>query len=118
VDESSRGTPIRIYVGGNDRSEKLPFYEALVLKAREDGLAWAKVLRGMMDYGRGSVVYTAKISSLSALTTLVKVRILSRQSPPSLAESPRITAPATGTIANVGKMGGSHTSRRISCKGQ
>ncbi len=106
MDESTEGTLLRIYVGENDRAGKLPLYEALVLKAREAGLAGATMLRGVVGYGRGSVVHTAKIFSLSeelpmvveivdrtekverflpvlkqtapsALTTLEKVRILS-----------------------------------------
>ena len=56
---------LRIFLGESDRSEHRPLYEALVLKARETGLAGATVLRGPMGYGRGSRLHTAKILRLS-----------------------------------------------------
>ena len=56
---------LRIFLGESDRSEHRPLYEALVLKAREMGLAGATVLRGPMGFGRGSRLHTAKILRLS-----------------------------------------------------
>jgi PII-like signaling protein len=56
---------LRIYVGENDRAGNLPLYEAIVLAARERGLAGATVLRGAIGFGRSSHLHTAKILRLS-----------------------------------------------------
>ena len=57
----------RIFLGEADRAPGgLPLYEAVVLKAREMGLAGATVLRGPMGFGRNSHLHTAKILRLSA----------------------------------------------------
>ena len=56
---------LRIFVGESDRFGHHPLYEAIVLKAREHGLAGATVLRGVMGFGRNSVIHTAKILRLS-----------------------------------------------------
>jgi uncharacterized protein len=56
---------LRIFIGEQDRSDGRPLYEALVLKAREMGLAGATVLRGPMGFGRGSRLHTSKILQLS-----------------------------------------------------
>ena len=58
---------VRIFLGEADRGPGgLPLYEAVVLKAREMGLAGATVLRGPMGFGRNSHLHTAKILRLSA----------------------------------------------------
>ena len=59
------GKLLRIYVGESDRWHHQPLYEAIVLKARELGLAGATVLRGPMGYGANSHLHTAKILRLS-----------------------------------------------------
>jgi PII-like signaling protein len=60
------GKLLRIFIGEIDRVDHKPLYEALVLKAREMGLAGATVLRGIESYGAGSrVLHTAKILRLS-----------------------------------------------------
>jgi|SRR5687767_6428799 uncharacterized protein len=56
---------LRIFVGESDRHGHHPLYEAIVLKAREAGLAGATVLRGVMGFGKNSVLHTAKILRLS-----------------------------------------------------
>jgi hypothetical protein len=56
---------LRIYLGEDDRAGSRPLYEALVLRAREMGLAGATVLRGPMGFGHGSRLHTAKILRLS-----------------------------------------------------
>lgn len=56
---------LRIYIGESDRHDGRPLYEAIVLRAREIGLAGATVLRGPMGYGRSSRLHTAKILRLS-----------------------------------------------------
>jgi len=59
------GTLLRVIVGESDRSGHHPLYEAIVLKAREHGLAGATVFRGVMGFGKNSVIHTAKILRLS-----------------------------------------------------
>jgi PII-like signaling protein len=59
------GYLLRILIGESDKHGHVPLYEAIVLKARESGLAGATVLRGVMGFGRHSVVHTAKILRLS-----------------------------------------------------
>src|SRR5262249_2436546 len=59
------GYLLRIFVGESDKHGHLPLYEAIVVKAREMGLAGATVLRGVMGFGRHSVMHTAKILRLS-----------------------------------------------------
>jgi PII-like signaling protein len=59
------GYLLRVIVGESDRAGHHPLYESIVLKAREQGLAGATVLRGLMGYGRNSVLHTAKILRLS-----------------------------------------------------
>ena len=59
------GSLLRIFVGESDRYHHQPLYEAIVLKAREKGLAGATVLRGVMGFGKHSILHTAKILRLS-----------------------------------------------------
>lgn len=56
---------LRIFFGESDRHDGRPLYEALVLKAREAGLAGATVLRSPMGFGAASRLHTAKILRLS-----------------------------------------------------
>jgi uncharacterized protein len=59
------GKLLRIFIGESDRWQHQPLYEAIVLKAREMGLAGATVLRGPMGFGANSHLHTAKILRLS-----------------------------------------------------
>ena len=59
------GYLLRIFIGESDREGHKPLYETIVLKAREAGLAGATVLRGVMGFGKHSIVHTAKILRLS-----------------------------------------------------
>lgn len=62
---------LRIFLGESDRFEHRPLYEAIVLKARESGLAGATVVRGPMGFGHSSHLHTAKILRLSEDLPLV-----------------------------------------------
>jgi PII-like signaling protein len=62
---------LRIFIGENDRWEHKPLYEAIILKARETGLAGATVLRGPMGFGKSSLLHSAKILRLSMDLPLV-----------------------------------------------
>ncbi len=60
------GSLLRIFIGEADKTEGKPLYEWIVLKAREQGLAGATVLRGMMGFGANTrVIHTFKIERLS-----------------------------------------------------
>jgi uncharacterized protein len=69
---------LRIFIGESDRHDHHPLYEAIVLKAREHGLAGATVLRGPMGFGHSSRVHTANILRLSADLPIV-VEIVDRE---------------------------------------
>ena len=56
---------LRIFLGEDDKAGHQPLYEAIVLKAREMGLAGATVLRGPMGFGHSSHLHTTKILRLS-----------------------------------------------------
>src|ERR1044071_8971498 len=56
---------LRIYLGEDDKFQHQPLYEAIVLKARDKGLAGATVLRGPMGFGHSSHLHTAKILRLA-----------------------------------------------------
>ena len=59
------GKLLRIFIGESDKWHHQPLYEAIVLKARELGLAGATVLRGPMGFGASSRLHTSKILRLS-----------------------------------------------------
>ena len=59
------GYLLRIFIGESDRHRHHPLYEAIVIRAREAGLAGATVMRGVMGFGKHSVLHTAKVLRLS-----------------------------------------------------
>jgi len=69
---------LRIFIGESDRHGGHALYEAIVLKARETGLAGATVLRGPMGFGASSHLHTAKILRLSADLPMV-IEIVDRE---------------------------------------
>ena len=62
---TKEGCLLRIFVGESQRHDGRPLYEWLVLKARQEGLAGATVVRGIMGFGPNSVIYTSKVLRLS-----------------------------------------------------
>jgi uncharacterized protein len=56
---------LRIFIGEDDKHKGRPLYESIVLKARENHLAGATILRGPMGFGHSSRLHTAKILRLS-----------------------------------------------------
>lgn len=56
---------LRIFLGEKERCGHSPLYEAIVMKAKEAGMAGATVLRGPMGFGLSSRIHTAKILDLS-----------------------------------------------------
>lgn len=60
------GYLLRIFIGESDKHERTPLYEWIVLQARDQGLAGATVIRGMMGFGANTrVIQTFKIERLS-----------------------------------------------------
>lgn len=59
------GCLLRIFIGESDKHDGKPLYEWIVMKAREQGLAGATVIRGIEGFGRASRIHTAKILRLS-----------------------------------------------------
>ena len=56
---------LRIYIGESDKWKNKPLYEAILLKARELGLAGGTVFRGPMGFGSSAELHTSKILQLS-----------------------------------------------------
>ena len=57
---------MRIFIGESDKYAGKPLYEWLVFQARDQGLAGATVLRGIMGFGANTrVIQTFKIERLS-----------------------------------------------------
>ena len=75
----SEALSLKIFIGEAARSGHQPLYEAIVMKARELGLAGATVLRGPMGYGSTSHLRTAKILQLSDDLPLVIEIVESQQ---------------------------------------
>lgn len=59
------GYLLRIFVGESDQWHGQPLYEAITRKAREQHLAGATVIRGVMGFGAHSRLHTTKLLALS-----------------------------------------------------
>jgi uncharacterized protein len=59
------GCLLRIFIGESDHWDGRPAHEAIVLRAKEAGLAGATVLRGVIGFGAHSRLHTYKILRLS-----------------------------------------------------
>jgi PII-like signaling protein len=63
--QGANGQLVRVFIGETDRWEGQPLYRAIVLKAKDLGLAGATVLRGPMGFGANSRIHTTKLLDLS-----------------------------------------------------
>lgn len=61
----TEGKLLRVFVGERDRWHGRPLYEAIVVEARNRGLAGATVIKGFMGFGAHSRMHTAKLLELS-----------------------------------------------------
>lgn len=61
-----QGHLLRVFIGESDKHGNVPMYEWIVRAAKEHGLAGATVHRGILGYGAGSRIHSAKILDLSA----------------------------------------------------
>src|SRR5512146_1624856 len=56
---------VRIFIGESDKIGHIPVYEKIVLAARKSELAGATVFKGIMGFGKNSIIHTSKILRLS-----------------------------------------------------
>src|SRR6266480_5963645 len=56
---------LRIFVGEIDKIDHQLLYEAILLAAREKGLAGGTVLKGIMSFGASSRIHVARLIELS-----------------------------------------------------
>jgi PII-like signaling protein len=59
------GKLLRIFIGESDTWHGKPLYEAIVERARKEGLAGATVIRGLEGFGAHSRLHTSRILRLS-----------------------------------------------------
>jgi PII-like signaling protein len=59
------GELLRVFIGESDQWQGRPLHEAILLAAREQGLAGCTVVRGMAGFGAKSHVHTVKLLRLS-----------------------------------------------------
>lgn len=69
--EREKAQLLRIFIGENDKIGSVNVYEKIVIKARENNLAGATVYKGIMGFGKNSVIHTSKILRLSEDLPLV-----------------------------------------------
>jgi uncharacterized protein len=62
---SENGQLLRIFIGESDTWKGEPLYRAIVLRAKDLGMAGATVLHGAMGFGANSRVHTTKLLELS-----------------------------------------------------
>jgi PII-like signaling protein len=62
---NGEGLLLRVFVGEDDHWHGKPLYEAIMLLARERGLAGCTVLRGLAGFGAASRIHTTKVLRLS-----------------------------------------------------
>jgi uncharacterized protein len=59
------GLRLTVYIGESDKWEHKPLHEAIMLKAREAGLAGCTVFRGHSGFGAKSRIHKADLLALS-----------------------------------------------------
>jgi len=59
------GQLLRVFIGESDHWQGRPLHEAILLAAREQGLAGATVVRGLAGFGATSLIHTVKVLRLS-----------------------------------------------------
>ncbi|HBL75232.1 MAG: hypothetical protein A2W90_22070 [Bacteroidetes bacterium GWF2_42_66] len=65
---------LKIYLGETDHYHGKPLYEALVIEARETGMAGATAYKGMLSFGASHSIHTLKIFALSSdLPVIVEI---------------------------------------------
>jgi len=59
------GKRLSIFVGENHRHKGMPLFEAIIQKAREQGLAGATIIKGVESFGRHHEIHTARVLRLA-----------------------------------------------------
>jgi PII-like signaling protein len=68
------GKLLRLFIGESDTWRGRPLYQAIVERAREQGLAGATVIRGIEGFGADSRLHTSRILRLSEdLPVLIEI---------------------------------------------
>jgi PII-like signaling protein len=62
---SGEGLLLRLFIGESDHWRGRPLYEAVMLLAKERGLAGCTVVRALAGFGASSRIHTMKIERLS-----------------------------------------------------
>lgn len=72
------GQLLRVFVDEQDQYEGKPLYDAIVRRARLEGLPGATVLRGMMGFGASSLIHAASKGSTLPTDMPVVVEIVDK----------------------------------------
>ena len=78
MDNHANAKLLRIFIGESDKIGSVNVYEKIVTTAREANLAGATVYKGIMGFGKNSVIHTSKIFALSDDLPLV-IEIVDRE---------------------------------------
>lgn len=62
---------LRIFISSTDKFKHTPLYEMIVYAAKRYGLAGATVLKGVMGFGRSSIVHSSKFWEVSEKLPMV-----------------------------------------------
>jgi uncharacterized protein len=71
MEMSKQSALMRIYTDEAARVGRKSLFEAIVCRARDQGIAGATVLRGPMGFGQSTIIQNASILNLSANLPLV-----------------------------------------------
>lgn len=69
--KTNKAQLLRIFIGENDKIGPISVYEKIVVLAKENKLAGATVYKGIMGFGKTSVIHTSKVLRLSEDLPLV-----------------------------------------------
>ena len=72
MDVNGKNARLRVYVGEDKQHGGQPLYEAIVLKARQLGMAGATVVRGSQGYGRSTRLHTTGVVFSEDLPVIVE----------------------------------------------
>jgi PII-like signaling protein len=73
MDVNGKNSRLRVYVGEDKQHAGQPLYEAIVLKARQMGMAGATVVRGSQGYGRSTRLHTTEVVFSQDLPVIVEI---------------------------------------------
>ncbi|RKX69289.1 DUF190 domain-containing protein [candidate division TA06 bacterium] len=97
---NSEAKLLRIFIGESDKIGNIPLYEAIVFKAKEEGLSGATVTKGIMGFGANSKINSAKLFTIS-------------QDFPLIVEVIDVENNSTGQLASILRSNGFNITRKI-----